>query len=93
MAEAPVDLEQPTSSFHVGTCFANAQKGTYFDGTGFAKAGEVLSFAICFLLNINQGQIFISCLCGSMNIPGILYLIQELKPVEAIKMHLTDECN
>ncbi|XP_053520767.1 laminin subunit alpha-2 isoform X4 [Artibeus jamaicensis] len=37
MAEAPVDLEQPTSSFHVGTCFANAQKGTYFDGTGFAK--------------------------------------------------------
>ncbi|XP_012788306.2 laminin subunit alpha-2 [Sorex araneus] len=38
MAEAPVDLEQPTSSFNVGTCFANAQKGTYFDGTGFAKA-------------------------------------------------------
>ncbi|XP_074189665.1 laminin subunit alpha-2 isoform X4 [Rhinolophus sinicus] len=38
MAEAPADLEQPTSSFHVGTCFANAQKGTYFDGTGFAKA-------------------------------------------------------
>ncbi|XP_035880582.1 laminin subunit alpha-2 isoform X4 [Phyllostomus discolor] len=37
MAEAPADLEQPTSSFHVGTCFANAQKGTYFDGTGFAK--------------------------------------------------------
>lgn len=38
MTEAPTDLEQPTSSFHVGTCFANAQKGTYFDGTGFAKA-------------------------------------------------------
>ncbi|ELK00722.1 Laminin subunit alpha-2 [Pteropus alecto] len=38
MAEASVDLEQPTSSFHVGTCFATAQKGTYFDGTGFAKA-------------------------------------------------------
>ncbi|MBZ3874023.1 Laminin subunit alpha-2, partial [Sciurus carolinensis] len=38
MEEAPVDLEQPTSSFHVGTCFANAQRGTYFDGTGFAKA-------------------------------------------------------
>uniref|UniRef100_A0A8C4LN61 Laminin subunit alpha-2 n=1 Tax=Equus asinus asinus TaxID=83772 RepID=A0A8C4LN61_EQUAS len=38
MAEAPADLEQPTSSFRVGTCFANAQKGTYFDGTGFAKA-------------------------------------------------------
>lgn len=38
MAEAPADLEQPTSSFHVGTCFAHAQKGTYFDGTGYAKA-------------------------------------------------------
>lgn len=38
MVEAPADLEQPTSSYQVGTCFANAQKGTYFDGTGFAKA-------------------------------------------------------
>uniref|UniRef100_A0A452E6V7 Laminin subunit alpha-2 n=1 Tax=Capra hircus TaxID=9925 RepID=A0A452E6V7_CAPHI len=38
MVEAPADLEQPTSSYRVGTCFANAQKGTYFDGTGFAKA-------------------------------------------------------
>uniref|UniRef100_A0A2K6NZ65 Laminin subunit alpha-2 n=1 Tax=Rhinopithecus roxellana TaxID=61622 RepID=A0A2K6NZ65_RHIRO len=38
MEEAPADLEEPTSSFHVGTCFANAQRGTYFDGTGFAKA-------------------------------------------------------
>uniref|UniRef100_A0A8C5LFF2 Laminin subunit alpha-2 n=1 Tax=Jaculus jaculus TaxID=51337 RepID=A0A8C5LFF2_JACJA len=38
MEQAPVDLEQPTSSFHVGTCFASSQKGTYFDGTGFAKA-------------------------------------------------------
>ncbi|XP_052025259.1 LOW QUALITY PROTEIN: laminin subunit alpha-2 [Apodemus sylvaticus] len=38
MEQAPVNLDQPTSSFHVGTCFANAEKGTYFDGTGFAKA-------------------------------------------------------
>ncbi|XP_028733209.1 laminin subunit alpha-2 isoform X7 [Peromyscus leucopus] len=38
MEQAPVNLDQPTSSFHVGTCFANAQRGTYFDGTGFAKA-------------------------------------------------------
>ncbi|XP_005389242.1 PREDICTED: laminin subunit alpha-2 isoform X3 [Chinchilla lanigera] len=38
MEEAPADIEQPTSSFHVGTCFVNAQRGTYFDGTGFAKA-------------------------------------------------------
>ncbi|CAH6778160.1 Lama2 [Phodopus roborovskii] len=35
--QAPVNLDQPTSSFHVGTCFANTQRGTYFDGTGFAK--------------------------------------------------------
>lgn len=47
MAEASVDLEQPTSSFHVGTCFATAQKGTYFDGTGFAKAGKALPFPSC----------------------------------------------
>uniref|UniRef100_A0A8D0L6L7 Laminin subunit alpha-2 n=1 Tax=Sphenodon punctatus TaxID=8508 RepID=A0A8D0L6L7_SPHPU len=38
MTESPVDLNNPTSSFNVGKCFANAQKGTYFDGTGFAKA-------------------------------------------------------
>lgn len=38
MEQAPVNLDQPTSSFHVGTCFANAQRGTYFDGTGFANA-------------------------------------------------------
>ncbi|XP_029416828.1 laminin subunit alpha-2 isoform X2 [Nannospalax galili] len=38
MEQASVDLDRPTSSFHVGTCFANAQRGTYFDGTGFAKA-------------------------------------------------------
>ncbi|XP_028622252.1 laminin subunit alpha-2 [Grammomys surdaster] len=38
MEQAPVNLDQPTSSFHIGTCFANAERGTYFDGTGFAKA-------------------------------------------------------
>lgn len=38
MEQAAVNLDQPTSSFHVGTCFANAERGTYFDGTGFAKA-------------------------------------------------------
>ncbi|XP_062488322.1 laminin subunit alpha-2 isoform X6 [Pezoporus occidentalis] len=37
MTEAPVDLDNPTSSFSVGKCFVTAQKGTYFDGTGFAK--------------------------------------------------------
>ncbi|XP_052640257.1 laminin subunit alpha-2 isoform X4 [Harpia harpyja] len=37
MTESPVDLDNPTSSFNVGKCFVSAQKGTYFDGTGFAK--------------------------------------------------------
>lgn len=50
MTEAPADLERPTSSYHVGTCFAHAQKGTYFDGTGFAKAGEVLPYPSCQIL-------------------------------------------
>lgn len=46
MEEAPVDMERPTSSFRVGTCFVSAQRGTYFDGTGFAKAGEALAFPL-----------------------------------------------
>uniref|UniRef100_A0AAR2JGC3 Basement membrane-specific heparan sulfate proteoglycan core protein n=1 Tax=Pygocentrus nattereri TaxID=42514 RepID=A0AAR2JGC3_PYGNA len=33
-----VDMENPTSSYRVGSCFANPQPGTYFDGTGYAKA-------------------------------------------------------
>ncbi|NXA35500.1 LAMA2 protein, partial [Eudromia elegans] len=37
MTESPVDLDSPTSSFNVGKCFVTEQKGTYFDGTGFAK--------------------------------------------------------
>ncbi|XP_062428551.1 laminin subunit alpha-2 isoform X5 [Rhea pennata] len=37
MTESPVDLDNPTSSFNVGKCFVTEQKGTYFDGTGFAK--------------------------------------------------------
>lgn len=47
MEQAPVDLDQPTSSFHVGTCFANAEKGTYFDGTGFATAGKLHLLPFC----------------------------------------------
>ncbi|NXJ67843.1 LAMA2 protein, partial [Rostratula benghalensis] len=38
MTEWPVDLDNPTSSFKVGKCFVAAREGTYFDGTGFAKA-------------------------------------------------------
>ncbi|KAM4040964.1 laminin subunit alpha-2 isoform 3-T3 [Anomaloglossus baeobatrachus] len=37
MVEGKTDFNNPTSSFNVGTCFANPQKGTYFDGSGFAK--------------------------------------------------------
>ncbi|XP_072533209.1 laminin subunit alpha-2 isoform X2 [Salminus brasiliensis] len=33
-----VDMENPTSSYRVGSCFANPQPGSYFDGTGYAKA-------------------------------------------------------
>ncbi|XP_074846691.1 laminin subunit alpha-2 isoform X2 [Carettochelys insculpta] len=37
MTESSVDLDNPTSSFNVGKCFRSAEKGTFFDGTGFAK--------------------------------------------------------
>ncbi|KAG8444246.1 hypothetical protein GDO86_009434 [Hymenochirus boettgeri] len=37
MVEGNTDLERPTSSFKVGSCFVNPEKGTYFDGSGFAK--------------------------------------------------------
>lgn len=38
MMTLPLDMEKPTSSYRVGSCFANPEKGTYFDGTGYAKA-------------------------------------------------------
>ncbi|XP_059355199.1 laminin subunit alpha-2 isoform X1 [Carassius carassius] len=38
MMNLPLDMEKPTSSYRVGSCFANPEKGTYFDGTGYAKA-------------------------------------------------------
>ncbi|KAL0163672.1 hypothetical protein M9458_039425, partial [Cirrhinus mrigala] len=37
MMNLPLDMEKPTSSYRVGSCFANPEKGTYFDGTGYAK--------------------------------------------------------
>ncbi|XP_043920288.1 laminin subunit alpha-2 isoform X4 [Protopterus annectens] len=33
-----LDMDKPSSSYRVGNCFTNPEKGTYFDGTGFAKA-------------------------------------------------------
>eukprot|EP00079_Xenopus_tropicalis_P035929 XP_017949700.1 PREDICTED: laminin subunit alpha-2 isoform X3 [Xenopus tropicalis] len=38
MVEGHTDLENPTSSYNVGSCFVNPEKGTYFHGSGFAKA-------------------------------------------------------
>ncbi|KAM6181305.1 laminin subunit alpha-2 isoform 1-T1 [Erethizon dorsatum] len=52
MEEAPVDIEQPTFSFHVGTCFVNAQRGTYFDGTGFAKAVDGFKVGLDLLVEL-----------------------------------------
>nr|DBA26649.1 TPA: hypothetical protein GDO54_010888 [Pyxicephalus adspersus] len=37
MVEGNTDFSNPTSSYNVGSCFANPQTGTYFDGSGFAK--------------------------------------------------------
>ncbi|MGH0147204.1 UNVERIFIED_CONTAM: hypothetical protein FKN15_055746 [Acipenser sinensis] len=39
MLNSALDLDNPTSSYNVGTCFVNAQTGTYFNGTGYAKTG------------------------------------------------------
>ncbi|XP_073788195.1 laminin subunit alpha-2 isoform X3 [Danio rerio] len=40
MMNLPLDMENPTSSYRVGSCFANPEKGNYFNGTGYAKAVE-----------------------------------------------------
>ncbi|XP_018411793.1 PREDICTED: laminin subunit alpha-2 [Nanorana parkeri] len=37
LVEGNTDFNKPTSSYNVGSCFANPQTGTYFDGSGFAK--------------------------------------------------------
>ncbi|XP_058880004.1 laminin subunit alpha-2 isoform X3 [Acipenser ruthenus] len=37
MLNSALDLDNPTSSYNIGTCFVNAQTGTYFNGTGYAK--------------------------------------------------------
>lgn len=36
-----LDMTTPTSSYMVGSCFVATETGTYFDGTGFLKAGEI----------------------------------------------------
>ncbi|XP_058247538.1 laminin subunit alpha-2 isoform X3 [Hemibagrus wyckioides] len=38
MKDGPKDLENPSSSYRVGSCFTKTQSGSYFSGTGFAKA-------------------------------------------------------
>ncbi|MBN3303651.1 LAMA2 protein, partial [Amia calva] len=37
MLSSLMDMDNPTSSYNVGSCYVSSQKGTYFDGTGFAK--------------------------------------------------------
>lgn len=39
MTNGPQDLENPNSSYRVGSCFTKTQSGSYFSGTGYAKAG------------------------------------------------------
>lgn len=36
-----LNMATPTSSHMVGRCFVATETGTYFDGTGFLKAGEM----------------------------------------------------
>ncbi|XP_036405402.1 laminin subunit alpha-2 isoform X1 [Megalops cyprinoides] len=38
MLNSLLDLDNPTSSYNVGSCFVSTEKGTYFNGTGYAKA-------------------------------------------------------
>lgn len=40
MIDFKFDMAAPTSSHMVGRCFVATETGTYFDGTGFVKAGE-----------------------------------------------------
>lgn len=35
-----LNMATPTSRHMVGSCFEAAEAGTYFDGTGFLKAGD-----------------------------------------------------
>uniref|UniRef100_A0A8C9W1A7 Basement membrane-specific heparan sulfate proteoglycan core protein n=1 Tax=Scleropages formosus TaxID=113540 RepID=A0A8C9W1A7_SCLFO len=38
MLNSLLDLDNPTSSHNVGSCYVRTEKGAYFDGTGYAKA-------------------------------------------------------
>lgn len=40
MEDFSFNMATPTSSHMVGRCFVATETGTYFDGTGFLKAGE-----------------------------------------------------
>lgn len=41
MEDFQLDMATPTASHMVGRCFVTTETGTYFDGTGFLKAGEI----------------------------------------------------
>lgn len=40
ITEFNFNMATPTSSHMVGRCFVATETGTYFDGTGYLKAGE-----------------------------------------------------
>lgn len=45
-------MAAPTSSYMVGRCFEATEPGSYFDGTGFLKAGETSHWFTETVLNI-----------------------------------------
>ncbi|KAM4693155.1 laminin subunit alpha-2 isoform 1-T1 [Discoglossus pictus] len=52
MVEGNADLENPTSSYNVGSCFANPQQGTYFQGTGFANTVPAFKVGMVLLIEL-----------------------------------------
>ncbi|XP_053566671.1 laminin subunit alpha-2 isoform X2 [Bombina bombina] len=52
MVESKINLENPSSSYNIGSCFANPQKGTYFHGTGFAKTVQTFKVGTDLLVEL-----------------------------------------
>ncbi|KAK3506985.1 hypothetical protein QTP70_034266 [Hemibagrus guttatus] len=64
MTNGPQDLENPSSSYRVGSCFTKTQSGSYFSGTGFAKAvstyrvGNDVTVELQFRTSTSTGVLF-----------------------------------
>uniref|UniRef100_A0A6Q2XIM3 Basement membrane-specific heparan sulfate proteoglycan core protein n=1 Tax=Esox lucius TaxID=8010 RepID=A0A6Q2XIM3_ESOLU len=56
MLGSVLDMDKPTSSHHVGSCFVSTEKGTYFDGTGYIKAGELVGLDVGLELEFRTAQ-------------------------------------